>query len=550
MLESHFAAPRASERTSLRDTDPEATLWDVLVVGTGVGGATVGYALAQTGRRVLFIEKGLDVRPQAGGISGRYVEDTRGFRSRSPAQRRDELARGGRATSTIDKVDGARRSAFVPYVGTGTGGSSALFGMVMERFFPVDFVPAQAFEDRGGSSLPDAWPISYESFRPWYERAERLYRVRGTSDPLRSSEDGAALLPPPPLAAGNAEFSEALAALGLHPYRLHRAAEQVPGCKTCSAYICAFGCKNDAARMCLTPALEQHGAHLLTECAATFLDADRTAVRRVVCSWRGRRLELRAKTVILAAGALASPALLLNSRSELWPNGLANDSGMVGRNLMLHISELYVLATAPKTPENAWRREIAFNDYYAASFGKFASVQSAGPPPPLSYHRNRTGLNLWRLLGPLAPLVWNPLSRRPFLGFYMEDLPYFENRVWPESAADADGNVRLGLRYRLGPSDRSRLRLFARLLVSRLRPFRPIPIFRVGDRQPDVTHACGTCRFGTDPRSSVLDPWNRAHGLDNLYVVDSSFFPSSAGTNPSLTIAANALRVGHHVAMT
>jgi choline dehydrogenase-like flavoprotein len=337
---------------------------------------------------------------------------------------------------------------------------------------------------------------------------------------------------------------------GVHPYRVHTAAEQVPGCLTCSGYLCPSGCKNDALRICLTPALEKHGAHLLAECAATFLDADRTHVRRVVCSWRGRRIELRAKTVILAAGGFFTPALLLNSRSDFWPNGVANDSGLVGRNLMLHATDLYVLTKAPKASVNAWNKEIAFNDYYAAGSEKLGTVQSGGRPPPLAYHRNQPNLNLWRLLGPLAPLVWNPLSQQPFLAAILEDLPYPENRVWSQRAVGPQGNDRLCFRYRLGASDLRRRRVFRKALTSLLQPFRPIRVFRIGDSSPDLTHVCGTCRFGTDRRSSVLDPWNRAHGLDNLYVVDASFFPSSGGTNPSLTIAANALRVGHYLKTT
>ena len=537
--------PRVERYEKLRQTDdPEKVFWDFLIVGTGVGGATIGYVLAEAGYRVLFVEKGFDVRPQAGAIAGRYVEDTPDFRSWARAEQIDNLARGGRATNTIERVDGARRSSFVPYVGSGTGGSSALFGMVMERFFPIDFAPGRAFADRAGSSLPDAWPISYEDFRPWYERAELLYRVRGGVDPFRSADEGRSLLAAPPPAAAYAELRTALAGTGLHPYRVHTAAEQVPGCRTCAAYICPFGCKNDAARICLTPALERYGAQLLTECAAIYLDADRRRVRRVFCSWRGRRIELRAKTVIVAAGALATPALLLNSHSDAWPAGLANDSGLVGRNLMVHLSDLYVLAKGPRLPEGDWHREIAFNDYYVTGSEKLGTVQSGGPAPPLSYHRNRAGLNLWRLLGPLAPLVWNPLSRRPFLGAYMEDLPYAENRVWPEGSADGYG---IAVHYRLGANDRRRRESFRRHLVSVLRPFRPMRIFHLGDDIFDVTHACGTCRFGTDRHSSVLDPSNRAHGLENLYVADASFFPSSGGMNPSLTIAANALRVGDHL---
>ncbi len=531
--------------------DPEKVEWDALVVGTGIGGATLGYALAEAGRRVLFVEKGLDLRLGAGErIAGRFVEDTRGFRSRSSAERERDLARGGRSVAAVERADGSGRPSFVPMLGSGTGGSASLYGMILDRMFPIDFVPRTAFHDIGDSSLPDAWPISYEDLRPWYECAERLYRIRGSPDPLRPDQEQPALLPPPPLSSQNAYLFEALSARGLHPYRAHTASEQVPGCQTCSGYLCPSDCKNDATRICLTPAIEKFGAHLLTECAATFLEANRTEVRRVICSWRGRRIELRAKTVILAAGALATPLLLLNSTSEYWPNGLANDSDLVGRNLMLHDYDIYVLTRAPKMPDKTWIRELAFNDFYVSGSHKLGTVQSGGPAPPLSYHRNRTGLNLWRLLGPLAPLVWGPLSRQPLLGAVLDQLPFPENRVRPARSPGAQSGNRLHLHYRQEENDLRRRRVFRKAIASSLRPLRPLRVFRIGDRQPDLTHACGTCRFGMDPHSSVLDRWNQAHGLDNLYVVDASFFPSSSGANPSLTIAANALRVAQRLITT
>jgi choline dehydrogenase-like flavoprotein len=528
--------------------DPETMYWDVLVIGTGMGGATLGHALAEAGRRVLFIERGLDLRPEGGQrISGRFVEDIRGFGSRSSTEKNHDLACGGRSTDTIDDMGGGRRSPYVPYVGSGTGGSSALYGMNLERFFPIDFVPGSAFQDRRGSSLPDKWPISYEDLRPWYEQAERLYRVRGTPDALRVGENGAGLFVPPPLSPQSAHLFDALTARGVHPYRAHTASEQVPDCHTCEGYLCPFSCKNDAARICLTPALEQHGAHLLTECTATFLEANRKEVRRVVCSWRGRRIELRAKVVVLAAGALLTPALLLNSRSDSWPTGLANDSDMVGRNLMQHSLDLWVLTKAPKLSENTWNKEIAFNDLYTVGDDKLGTVQAPGPPAPPALLRE-ANFNLWRLLGPLASFAWERFSKQPMFSAILEDLPYPENRVWPRSTEPQENN-RLCLRYRVGESELRRRRVFRKALASVLGPFHPIRVFRTGtgDRRPRLGHVCGTCRFGTDPDSSVLDPWNRAHGIANLYVVDGSFFPSSAGPNPSLSIAANALRVARHL---
>ena len=442
--------------------NPETSTWDAVIVGTGMGGATLGYALAKAGRRVLFVERGLDLRTPAGdGIYDRFVEAEPGFRRLSEAERRHKIGLGGRSTDHIDDHGRGSGAGFTPYIGCGTGGSSALYGTVLERLFPVDFVRGATCPGDGGSSLPDAWPISYQDLRPWYESAERLYRVRGGADPFRPGE-GDALLPAPALSAESAEIFATLSGQGLHPYRLHTACEQVGGCRTCQGYLCGSGGKNEAAAVCLSPATEEHGAGLLTECAALFLEADRSKVRRLVCSWHGRRIELRSTIFVLAAGALLTPALLLNSTSASWPRGLANESSLIGCNLMRHVIDLYVLTRAPRLREDALTKEIAFNDFYAAESEKFGTVQSFGSPSPLEYLRNRPGFNLWRLLGPVAPYLWRTYARQPILGAIMEDLPYAQNRVASEGMISASGRYRLSLHYRLGPGDVTRRHRSAR----------------------------------------------------------------------------------------
>ncbi|MGZ8268679.1 MAG: FAD-dependent oxidoreductase [Burkholderiales bacterium] len=527
--------------------EAESVLWDAVVIGTGIGGSTVGYELAKAGHRVLFLERGRNTHDGSGDvIAGRHVEDAPEFRRLSNVQKQDWLVRGGRANDELTDDSGPRSSALVPYVGCGSGGSSALFGMVMERFLPVDFTPGDAFPDASGSSLPERWPIAFEDLRPWYVQAERLFRVRGTADPLRPDAAREALLPVPPPSPETAQLLDWLAQRGMHPYRSHKACEWVSGCKMCQGFMCASDCRNGAARICLEPATKQHGARLLTECAAVFLEADRRDVRQVRCAWRGQSFSVRAKLVVLAAGALMSPALLLNSRSEDWPDGLANESGLVGRNLMRHVIDLYVLTRAPRVTDFTQVREIIFNDFYVHGQNKLGSVQAFGVAPPLDYIRNQPGPNLWRLMGPAAPFVWKMNSRSPILASILEDLPYPENRIWPDGPLDTDRRQRLHYRYRLGQSEDDRTRAFRRLLTPLLQPLRPVRVFGTSDRKA-LGHVCGTCRFGTDPRASVLDPWNRAHGLSNLYVVDASFFPTSAGLNPALTVAANALRVAQHL---
>ena len=527
------------------DGHPERSTWDAVVVGTGMGGATLGYALAKAGWRVLFVERGLDLHTRnTDRISGRFVEDRAGFRHLSEVEQQRQLALGGRSTDLVDDRSDGRVATFTPYLGCGTGGSSALYGTVLERLFPVDFAGGAANPADRGSSLPDAWPIRYEDLRPWYESAERLYRVHGGADPLRPGEERA-LLPAPPLSAAGAHVVGTLSRQGVHPYRLHTACER-DGCRICQGYLCGSGCKNEAAGVCLVPAVEHYDARVLTDCAALFLDADRGRVRRLVCSWRGRRVTLRANVFVLAAGALLTPALLLHSKSPSWPNGLANASGLVGRNLMRHSIDLYVLTKAPALRLDAPAKEVAFNDLYAEGTDKFGTVQSFGTAGPLGYLQNRPGFNLWQLLGPVAPYFWKTFANQPILGAIMEDPPYRQNCVTPQGAIDARGRYRLALRYRLGSADLIRRQRFRKALARVLAPFRPVRAWGTTDR-PALGHVCGTCRFGVDAHTSVLDEWNRAHGVSNLYVVDGSFFPTSGGVNPALTIAANALRVADHL---
>src|SRR5262249_15482691 len=246
---------------------------------------------------------------------------------------------------------------FVPFLGSGTGGSTALYGMVLERLFPRDFTPRQNFFGASGSSLPEAWPIRYEDLVPYYEAAERLYRVRGAPDPCRDSET-TRLLSPLPLSGSGRELFEFFAAKGLHPYQLPAACEEVPDCRGCQGFLCEKSCKNDSVRVCLEPALAQYGARLLEECEVLRLEADRSHVTGVRCRWRGGELTLRAELVVLAAGALETPRILLDSVSPNWPAGLANDSGLVGRNLMRHFTDLYAVFSKDRSGTDRSRKQV------------------------------------------------------------------------------------------------------------------------------------------------------------------------------------------------
>ncbi|GFG50521.1 glucose-methanol-choline oxidoreductase [Mycolicibacterium agri] len=530
--------------------DAERVFWDVIVVGTGMGGGTLGYSLARSGRRVLFVEKGRSTLPGAPGtIRDSLPELAEPQAGRSPDAYYDALARAGRTTDEVEDATGRFPRRFVPFLGSGTGGSSAIYGMACERFFVRDFTPRQDFRDPGESTVPEAWPITYDDLRPWYAEAEKLLRVRGEPDPLRPETADLDLPAPPPFSPANQLLADYLTGRGLHPYHLPMACDYSDDCSTCHSHLCNRACKNDASRNCVLPAVTEHGARLLPQCRVVRMDADDTQVRRVICQDRSGTVALRAKLVVLAAGALISPVLLLNSRSGDWPGGLANGSDLVGRNMMRHLIDLIEIWPEPGCKITGANKEIGLNDFYFWEGQKYGTVQSFGSMPPMEMLTNRPG---WR---PKALRLVHPAARRIYERYFngglvlaplMEDLPYLDNRVLPSAHPSSNGRQRLRIQYRLHKSEIERRATFSRQLKELFKPFRTV-ILRGAEDNEALAHVCGTCRFGTDPKSSVLNPQNRAHEVDNLYVVDSSFFPSSTGVNPSLTVAANALRVADHI---
>jgi len=533
--------------------EAERVLWDVIVVGTGMGGGMLGYSLARAGRRVLFVEKGRSTLPGTPGtIRAAMPELAEPHAYRSHDTYYDALARAGRCTDEIEDISRRRPKRFTPYIGAGTGGSSALYGMVCERFFAQDFTPRQNFRNPADSTVPEAWPLSYEQLSPWYAQAEQLLGVRGAPDPLRPEAAAVGLPPAPPFSTDNQPLVNYLTGRGLHPYHLPMACDYTEGCATCQAYLCAHSCKRDAARNGVLPALTEHGAHLLAECRVLRLEADHTHVQQVIAQHRGDMLALKAKIVVLAAGALATPILLLNSRCGYWPRGLANSSDQVGRNLMRHLYDWIEVWPQPRCNITAENKEIGLNDFYFWEGQKYGTIQSASAMANLAsmdMFTNQPGLvpKVLRLVSPAVRPVYDRFFNGGLvLAAIMEDLPYLDNRVLPSDRPSADGRQRLRLHYRLHANELERRAVFLRQIKEVLKPFRTLTL-RTGENNSTLGHVCGTCRFGTDPKTSVLDPQNKAHEVDNLYVVDASFFPSSTGLNPSLTVAANALRVAAHI---
>ena len=538
-------------------SDAPSQVWDFIVVGTGVGGATTGYQLAKAGKRVLFVERGISHLSNQRAAKDNYAETFAPHNSGS-TEKAQALANGGRATESLIATSGTKEYAFVPFIGSGAGGSSALYGMALERFFKEDLQPAQHHPNSIESSAPAQWPLSYEELAHYYREAEALYRVRGAADPLRPGDDNA-YLPPPPLHPPNRELYDFFQQQGLHPYQLPMACEFVDGCQACQSFLCSKNCKNDSSRMCLDPAITQYGASLLDQCEVLELQHSGERVHTLRCTHSGEPLELQARNIVLAAGALSTPRLLLESCSDDFPSGLGNHNGEVGQNLMRHYIDLYAVFTREKATPGTRTKELALNDLYLGKEQKLGSIQSFGFLPPAAILvddmareiRRDQGAFVATLFTAAKPLVrlalGRILSRAVILATTVEDLPFSHNSVSLSEQRDSNGRRLAQISYTPGNGEESRIDAMRQKMSEILKPYRYM-LLQQAHNNERIAHACGTCRFGADPQESVCDVNQKVHGVDNLYIADSSVFPSSGGINPSLTIAALSLRLARHLA--
>ena len=499
--------------------------WDAVIIGTGMGGGTIGRALAEGGMRVLFIEKGpAGYRSERQALHGEvFTPQARHLRGFWPVPMRA-------------KVDGRASTFFAP-IGAGVGGSSAFYAATLERPERHDI-----------DAHPHAnWPIKFDDLQPWYERAESIFHVCGAPDPL-SPEPQPELREAPTLDPSDAILMEEMRARGLHPYRLHSAIKYVKGGHGCLGSKCPKICKMDGRSGGVEPALATGNAALLDNAEVVTMESDRTRITHLKIRRDGVEHELSAKRVILAGGALGSARLLLASK----PEGLANSSGLVGRNLMFHLNEMFALWPKNRVQGDGASKEISLRDLYHQKGNRFGTVQSMGIGAGYGEILHYLRLMISRSALARVPLI-NDLARIPaaiavkvlgnakvFVGL-LEDFGYSENRV----TFDTKHPEALCIEYTLAPELKARRKAFRRAIKHSFRGHRKMFL----SMQPELNfgHPCGTLRFGIDPKTSVLDPNCKAHDLSNLWVVDSSFMPTSFGVNPSLTIAASAMRVGHHL---
>ncbi|MGB8702795.1 MAG: GMC family oxidoreductase [Thermosynechococcaceae cyanobacterium] len=515
--------------------------YDLIIIGTGAGGGTLAYRMAQSGKKILILERGPFLPREKDNWSVQTVY-------RSDRYHNPEV--------WYDK-NGKELHPGMSYF---VGGNTKVYGAALFRLREQDF---EAYSHKDGIS--PAWPLKYQDFEPYYVRAEQLYQVHGQSgedptEPFRSAE-----FPYPPVSHEPRiqEVAEVLKSKGLNPYhtpvgiRLNEAQRYLSDCircNTCDGFPCLVQAKSDAEVSSVRPVMGQSNITLLTEAKVLKLHTSPTgreisSVEVEVKDPDSGQVHLQqfsGEMVAIACGAVNSAALLLKSANEHHPNGLANRSDLVGRNFMKHVLGS-IIGVSKKPNPTAFQKTLSINDFYWGD-GEY--------PYPLGQIQTLGKVSKEALEG--NPKAYAPLTPEEVAShsidwwLTVEDLPDPNNRI----RVDGDKIILDYTENNTEPYERLEQRWIDILKsIECGQDIMPNCSYFVGAGKTykgklpldGVGHQVGTCRFGEDPTNSVLDLNCRTHDIDNLYVVDGSFFCSSGAVNPTLTIIANALRVGDHL---
>ena len=504
--------------------------YDVIIIGTGAGGGTLAHRLAPTGKRILLLERGgyLPREPENWDCKEVFLKE-----------------RYLSGEEWIDK-DG---NAFRPHQQYFVGGNTKFYGAILFRLRERDF-----HEVRHYAGVSPAWPLTYDDFEPYYTEAERLYLVHGErgEDPTEAPASGPFPYPAVSHEPRIQQLHDDFVKAGHHPFHLPVGVDldesdpeggRCVRCDRFDGFPCLTDGKADAHVLCVRPAVKRANVTLRTHARVMRLETDASgrSVTEVVVDRRGREERYSADVVVVSCGAVNSAALLLRSASDRHPRGLANSSDVVGRHYMAHINSGVIAISQAPNPTR-FQKTLGVNDYYWGSDDfdfPLGHIQMLG----------KSDKNILRGGAPwFAPGLALDYMAKHAIDFWLttEDLPHPDNRV----TVDRSGQIHLA---KVEHNTEPHRRLLAKLkgLLGPLGCHETfIPSWSVLDQRiplAGVAHQCGTVRFGSDPATSALDVDCKAHDLDNLYVVDTSFFPSSSAVNPALTAMANALRVGDHL---
>ncbi len=503
--------------------------YDVIIIGTGAGGGTLAHKLAPSGKRILLLERGGFLpREKANWDPVEVFKQERYFN----------------AETWYDK----HNQELHPAAGYWVGGNTKLYGGTLLRMREQEF---DTLMHKGGIS--PAWPLKYGDFESYYTQAEQLYQVHGQRglDPTEPRANHEYSFPAIAHEPRIQEVHDNLQAKGLRPFYLPMAIklnEQAPylseciRCETCDGHPCLVHAKADAEVIGVRPAIQQANVTLITQAKVQRLhtSASGREVTMVEAEVAGETRLFQGDIVVVSGGAINSAALLLRSHNDQHPNGLANRSDQVGRNFMKHNCAVVIGLMKQENP-TVFQKTLGVNDFY---WGE------SDFPYPMGQVQLSGKVNQAMLMDdvPLkTPEVDSEDAARHSVDWWLmgEDLPAPHNRVRLKGG-------QIFLDYTENNTES-----FNRLVDRWIEVLKSIDIdmgfmmrslyYHSNFPLKWVAHQCGTCRFGPEPLLSVLDLNCRTHDVDNLYVVDSSFFPSNTGSNPTLTIIANALRVGDHL---
>ena len=511
--------------------------YDIIIIGTGAGGGTVAHELAPTGKKILILERGEFLPKEKDNWNPTEVYQNQRY-------------------FTDEQWYDKKGKAFRPQMCYWVGGNTKIYGAALLRMRERDFEQVQ---HKGGIS--PGWGLKYQDFAPYYAKAEKLFDVHGdrTEDPTEPPAEHNYPYPPVAQEPFMQEIVDKLTDMGLNPFHLpvglklneiDRTLSECIRCDTCDGFPCLVEGKADAEINCIRPARQYDNVTLMTgaKVERLYTNTAGTEITEVETVINAQRHYFSADLVIVSCGTTNSAALLLRSANDAHPSGLANSSDQVGRNYMKHLTTAMV-ALSDRPNESTYQKTIGLNDYY---WGE------PDFPYPMGMVQNtgnvKAGMIPAEAPSLLAPYVkFTPgaaleVIAKHSTGWWLqtEDLPDPNNRVeWKNGQLhlsytpnNLEARDRLIDRWTsiLKKVDRS----YKHVIPFGLYPRNHLPLSSVG-------HQVGTCRFGSDPASSVLDLNCRTHDVNNLYVVDGSFFPSQVGVNPTLTIVANAIRVTEHL---